>query len=114
MDFPVIVATPAGGRVSAISLNMSRTGMGLRIPDSAALKAGDQVRLQLHVPGAAAGFGDETETPEREPYILQGEVIWRSRARCGVRIVGGDERVMMLYESLLDGYRVLAEFNVSL
>jgi len=90
--------------------------MGLRIPDSSALKAGDQVRLQLHVPGAAAGFGEEgqTETPEREPYILQGEVIWRSRARCGVRIVGGEERVMMLYESLLDGYRTLQEFNVSL
>ncbi|MCC7442743.1 MAG: PilZ domain-containing protein [Bdellovibrionales bacterium] len=118
MDFPVIIRTPAGSRVSAVTLNMSRTGVGLRIPDSAALQPGDPVVLQLHVPGAAAsaegGFGSEESAEEKEPYELQGEVIWRARSRCGVRILGGSERVMMLYESLLDGYRVLQEFNVSL
>jgi hypothetical protein len=107
-DYPVILETRQG-RVSGVTFNMSQSGVGLRIPDSCEIHVGTDVKLRLHF--MRPGFGDDP--PTISTCDLQARIIWRRKARCGLKITSSAEEARVFYESLLDGFRVLDEFKVA-
>lgn len=117
LEFPVTLAAAPGAispamldpmtqEASAISADLSRTGLGLTFLLPVSFVPGEVVDITIHVEREPLAFS-ESESVTTERLTIKGRVVWSKVGRCGIEIVDMTGSGREFYENLLSGYQTL-------
>ncbi len=105
LDYPVTLLRPSSQKldiaevVPAISFNLSKSGIGVRLKKKCSFKIDEEIKVSLHYQG---------ENDQTDGIIIEAKVIWQNDDFCGLKITRIQQRSRLLYDSLLAGFETLA------
>ena len=89
------------------SFNLSRSGLGVRIPTKVKLKRDDQWMLSI-------SYGDHQSNTSHEAIQMRVKVVWVDGENCGLAIVDMADAHRERYERLIAGFETLLETHTSM
>ncbi len=101
LDYPVTLLRGTEGIaevIPAMSFNLSKNGIGLRLQKPCDFKIDEEIRVSLQQ--------SEPDDPA-ESLILEAKVIWQNEDFCGLKITKISERSRKRYQDLLEGFEAL-------
>ncbi|MGE0617138.1 MAG: PilZ domain-containing protein [Bacteriovoracia bacterium] len=84
------------------TLNLSESGLAIRLASSTPIEAGDQVVLAVQLGESQRGL---------EAVTLQADVVWAKNNVFGLKIGRMGNESHATYKSLLEGFQVLMDFS---